>query len=167
MSALSAIGRLAGASSSCARLLSALALLWILAPAALGATVAEAPSATPAPEEPSEDDFGKPMGPPDPLNRGTPRGSVYGFIVAVRDGDYERAMEFMDLRRLSPEQRRRAPEIARHLKEVLDQKLWIDFATLSDQNEGFADDDLPAWQDRLGDIDTRVAPENPIFSQSR
>jgi MscS family membrane protein len=31
----------------------------------------------------------------------------------------------------------------------------VDLTTLSDRNEGFADDGLPAWQDRLGDIETR------------
>ena len=51
------------------------------------------------------------------------------------------------------------PEIARRLKAVLDQKLWIDFTTLSDQNQGFANDGLPAWQDQLGEIET---PEETV-----
>ena len=45
---------------------------------------------------------------------------------------------------------RDGPQLARQLKSVLDQTLWVDFATLSDRNEGFADDGLPDWQDRLG-----------------
>jgi MscS family membrane protein len=61
----------------------------------------------------------------------------------------------MDLRRLSPEEREQGPQLARQLKEVLDQKLWVDFATLSNRNEGHADDGRPAWQDRLGEIQTR------------
>jgi MscS family membrane protein len=61
----------------------------------------------------------------------------------------------MDLRRLPPEERERGPQIARQFRAVLVQKLRVDFATLSDRNEGFSDDGLPAWQDRLGDIETR------------
>jgi MscS family membrane protein len=60
----------------------------------------------------------------------------------------------MDLRRLPPKDQKRGPQIARQFMAVLRQTLWVDFATLSDSNEGFADDGLPAWQDRLGDIET-------------
>jgi len=117
-----------------------------------------APEPAPAPEKPSVEDFSKPMGPPDELNRGTPRGSMYGFIVASRKGDFERASRFLDLRRLQPEERERGPELARMLKAVLDEKLWVDFLLLSDQNAGFSDDGLPDWQDRLGMIETRDGP---------
>jgi MscS family membrane protein len=113
------------------------------------------PEPTPAAEELTVEDFSKPMGPPDPFNRGTPRGSMYGFLAAARKGDYGRAAEYLDLRRLPPEDQARGPQIARQLKAVVDQTLWVDFTTLSDRNEGFADDGLSAWQDRLGDIETR------------
>jgi MscS family membrane protein len=110
---------------------------------------------TPAAEQLPVEDFAKPMGPPDPFNRGTPRGSMYGFLAAARKGNYERAAEYLDLRRLPPEDQEHGPQIARQLKAVLGQTLWVDFTTLNDRNEGFADDGLPAWQDRLGEIETR------------
>jgi len=120
------------------------------------AAAAQEPSQEePAPEKLPVEDFSKPMGPPDTFNRGTPRGTMYGFIVACRKGDYERAANYMDLRRLPPEEWERGPQIARQFRAVLGQKLWVDFATLSDRNQGFADDGLPEWQDRLGDIETR------------
>lgn len=140
--------------SARARLLLALAFLLILSAGALGAAAQEPPPAAPTAEEPAKEDFSKAMGPPDPFNRGTPRGSMYGFIVACRAGDYERAAKYMDLRQLSPADRERAPEIARQLEAVLGQKLRVDFTSLSDRNEGFEDDGLPARQDRLGDIET-------------
>ena len=119
----------------------------------------------PAPEsavetvaKPPVEDFSRPMGPADELNRGTPRGSMYGFIVACRKGDYERAASFLDLRRLPTEQAEQGPELARHLKTVLDQTLWIDFITLSDTGDGASGDGLPAWQDRLGQIQTQAGP---------
>jgi MscS family membrane protein len=111
--------------------------------------------AAPAAEMLSVEDFAKPMGPADPLNRGTPRGSLYGFFVACRKGDYARAAEFLDLRRLPPDLQEKGPQLARQLKAVLDNTPWIDFATLSGRNEGLAEDGLPAWQDRLTDIQTR------------
>ncbi len=138
----------------------------LLATAALHAS-AQTPEAKPAeqaqaateePAEPEEEDFSKPMGPADPFNRGTPRGSMYGFIVATRAGEYERAAEFLDLRRLPPEQKETGPQLARQFKAVLDRTLWVDFTTLSDTNAGLGDDGLPSWQDRLGEIETEAGP---------
>jgi MscS family membrane protein len=115
----------------------------------------EAPQASPAAEKLPVEDFSKPMGPADPFNRGTPRGSMYGFLSAARKGDYARASEHLDLRRLSSEDQDRGPELARRLKTVLDQTLWVDLGNLSDTNAGSSDDGLPAWQDRIGDIRTQ------------
>jgi hypothetical protein len=64
---------------------------WLASTGAAAADEAEAPAEPPA----SVEDFSKPMGPPDPYNRGTPRGSVYGYISACRAGDYERAAAFL------------------------------------------------------------------------
>ncbi len=116
----------------------------------------EAPAA--APTEPSEEDYGRPMGPSDPFNRGTPQGSMYGFITAARAGDYQAATNYMDLRRLSEAERAAGADLARKLKTVLDQTLWVEFGNLSDSNDGTPDDGLPAWQDRLGRIDTAEGP---------
>jgi MscS family membrane protein len=134
----------------------AILLTLVLAPDAQGETPEQvATQPTPVAEELSEEDFAKPMGPPDPFNRGTPRGSVYGFAVACRNGDYERAAEYLDLRRFPPEERERGPEIARQLRAALGRALAVDFTTFSDRHEGFADDGLPTWQDELGVIETR------------
>ena len=63
----------------------------------------EVPQAPPAGGEPPFEDFSKPMGPADPFNRGTPRGSMYGFITAARDKDFERAAQLRDeIRSLEP-----------------------------------------------------------------
>jgi len=99
-------------------------------------------------------DFSKPMGPPDPFNRGTPRGSMYGYLSAARKGDLERAAEYLDLRRLPKEEQARGPVLAGRLKVVLDQNLWVDLVNLSDTNAGTPGDDLPDWQDRFGEIQT-------------
>jgi MscS family membrane protein len=105
--------------------------------------------------EPAVADPSTPMGPPDPFNRGTPRGSMHGFLTAARSRDFERAAEHLDLRKLPPDEQDRGPELARRLKVVLDQTIWIDVGNLSDSNAGTPNDGLPAWQDRIGDIRTR------------
>lgn len=40
------------------------------------------------------------VGPADDFDRGVPRSSVKGFFKATRDGDYERAARYLDLRYL-------------------------------------------------------------------
>jgi len=130
-------------------------VLLFLAPAVRGQTPGPgAGQPMPVAERHAEEDFAKPMGPPDPFNRGTPRGSVYGFALACRVGDYARAAQYLDLRRLSPEERERGPEIARRLRAALGRALTVDFSVFSDRPDGFADDGLPAWQDELGVIET-------------
>jgi MscS family membrane protein len=89
---------------------------------------------------------------------------MYGFLSAVRQDDYGRAAEYLDLRRLPPEEQARGRELARWLKVVLDQSLWVDVVNLAPVNEGLADDGLPAWQDRAGDIQTAAGPV-PILLQ--
>jgi MscS family membrane protein len=101
----------------------------------------------PPPQGPKE------MGPADEFERGVPRSSVRGFIAATHDGDYERAAEYLDLRRLprtmNPEM---GAEYARQLKVVLDRSLWIDLDQLSTSSQGHAEDGLPPYRDRVGRV---------------
>jgi MscS family membrane protein len=131
------------------------AALWSSGPAQ---AAQEEPATPTASQTATAEDFSKPMGPPDPFNRGTPRGSMYGYIVAARAGDYERASRYLDLRGLGPKDRDRGPERARDFKTVRDQTLWVDFLTLSDSSEGQTGDGLPAGKDLLGEIQTKRGP---------
>ena len=105
--------------------------LWLVAGLAGDGRAQAAEDATPQPE-PAAEDFSRPMGPPDPFNRGTPRGSMYGFLTAARSRDFERAAEYLDLRQLPPDEQDRGPELARRLRVVLEQTIWIDVGNLSD-----------------------------------
>lgn len=86
---------------------------------------------SPAVEKLREEDFAKPMRPPDPFNRGTPRGSIYGFALACRTSDYARAAEYLDLRRLPPEERERRPELAQQLRVALGRVVSADFTAFA------------------------------------
>lgn len=122
-----------------------------VAPATAQTPAADAGSAagTPAAAE------RRPSVPFDEFDRGSPRGSALGYLMACREGDYERAAAHLDLRRIDPSERaERGPELARQLKVVLDRTLWVPVDDLSESAEGFADDGLPADIDRVGVIES-------------
>lgn len=99
---------------------------------AASALVAQLPSAKSskpanAPESPSIDTLG----------RSTPRSAVYSFLQACRGGNYLRASEYLDLRRIPVRDRRRTGmELALQLEEVLNHDADFDVANLSDSPEG-------------------------------
>lgn len=148
---------------SCARgLAGATAALLALAPCAAYASSEPEPNAPPAAAAAEPD---APAGPPDAYSRGTPRGTMRGFFTATRARNYERAAKHLDLRGLPPDARDTGPELARWLKVVLDQTIWVDLAFLSNSNAGVLDDDLPAWQERLGEIDMPQGRETLLLQR--
>lgn len=96
----------------------------------------------------------EPKGPVDEFDRGTPQTSMEGFLAATRDGDYERAAEYLDLRRLRRgKAEEEGPTLARQLKISLDRGLWVDVDSLSNQPEGRKEDGLPAYRDLVGRVE--------------
>lgn len=94
-------------------------------------------------------------GPVDEFDRGTPRTSIEGFLAATRAGDYGRAAEYLDLRRLPPgKAQEKGPILARQLNFVLASSLWIDLDEVSDAPEGRRKDGLPSNRDLIGRIET-------------
>src|SRR5262249_8537787 len=97
--------------------------------------------------------------PVDDLDRGTPRRTVEGLLQAARAHNYRRAAEYLDLRGLSAEEAKSlGPQLARHLKIVLDQQLPIDVDRLSDSPAGYLDDGLPSDLEQVGRIETPGMP---------
>jgi small-conductance mechanosensitive channel len=67
----------------------------------------------------------------------TPRRALRLFIDSSRAGQFDQAARVLDLRALpEPQRAREGPRLARQLKFVLDQKLWIDWDKISDAPEG-------------------------------
>jgi MscS family membrane protein len=86
-------------------------------------------------------------GAPDSLGRATPRGAMGGFLAASGSGDYGRAAEYLDLRRLpEPMRAGQGPGLARELRVVLDQTVAVDLDALGDEPEGSRRD--PRFPDR-------------------
>lgn len=89
-------------------------------------------------------------GPEDVLNRGTPQGSIVGFLEASSVFDFEKAAEFLDLRNLPDDvEEFGGPELARQLNHVLSRAVWLDDYSVSDNPEGVRGDGLPSYRDEL------------------
>ena len=112
--------------------------------------------------------------PDDPFGRGTPRGTVEGFLSAGREGQYERAAEYLDFRYLPGRIAQiQQPYLARQFEIVLDRALWIDPTDLSFDATGQQEDGLPSYRDSVGHINVggetidillqRVPREDGIF----
>jgi len=127
-------------------------------PAARAAEGAPAPDAAAPGGEAAADDTHQ--GPADPYDRGVPRSAMHGYVAAARDGDFVRAAAYLDLREIRRgEQQTRGPQLARHLKVVLDRELWVDLDALSSDPRGIQDDGLPASRDQVGTIETAEGPQ--------
>ncbi|HEX6201577.1 MAG TPA: hypothetical protein VF100_01165, partial [Thermoanaerobaculia bacterium] len=113
-----------------------------------GAAAAEPATATEAADAP-------PYVYRDPLERDTPRGAMRGFLVAGREGDWERAARYLDLSHLPrAEREEEGPMLAQRLKRVLDRSLWVELDALADVPAGDRDEPgLRADRERVGVVE--------------
>lgn len=89
-------------------------------------------------------------GPDDVLGRGTPRGSIAGFLRAVEALEFEKAAEYLDMRNLPRDvEDIPGPELARMLNQVFSRAVWLDDYTASEKPGGVKGDDLPDYRDEL------------------
>ena len=90
-------------------------------------------------------------GPMDEYGRGNPRSSVKQFLKATRDGDYEQAAKFLDLRHLPPwMDESQGPKLARQLKILLDRTLRIDPELISADPDGNLEDGQNSGLESIG-----------------
>jgi len=119
----------------------------------------------PAPGEVTETVTPVDTGPEDALNRGTPRGSIVGYMDAAAVFDFKTAAEYLDLRNLPDEvDELGGPELARQLNHVLSRAVWLDDYTVSNSPDGVKGDGLPDYRDELVVIKTRDG-EVPLWMQ--
>jgi len=86
----------------------------------------------------------------DPLGRDTPQGTVVGFIKSAAQGNYERALQYLDTKKTGPS----AQKLISALQIVLDQGFSGKPAMLSSKPEGDLDDQLPPSRERIGTVRT-------------
>jgi MscS family membrane protein len=112
---------------------------------------AQAPAPVPAPA---------PQAPQAP--RATPRSALLGYLEASREGDFQRAAGYLALGQIARDEGAR---VARQLKFVLDQQLWLDPDVVSPLPGGDRTDGSEI-RDRLGDIETPTQTV-PIWLERR
>ena len=94
----------------------------------------------------------------DALGRGTPRGTLLGFLSAARKGDFDLARHYLETTQTG----RSAERLARQLFVVLDARLPARLTQVSDDAEGSRANPLAPDEDRIGAIEGPGGPI-PIF----
>ena len=106
-------------------------------------------------------------GPYDEHNRSTPRSSLIALALAVRENDYERAVNYLDIRNLpfSLEEELNGQDLVRKLVIVANRAMTIDFEELSDDPLGHQDDGLPSYRDRVTTLKTKNGPVDILMQR--
>lgn len=99
-------------------------------------------------------------GPYDEYNRSTPRSSLLALGAAIKEKDFERAVNYLDLRNLpftvdDSEKEINAPDLVRKLSILARRAMNIDIESLSNDPTGTKNDGLPSYRDRIATIKTR------------
>ena len=106
-------------------------------------------------------------GPYDEFNRSTPRSSLVALTLSLREGDFERGVNYLDLRNLpfSSEEKLDGEELLRKLVIVAQRAMTIDFAVMSDDPKGHKDDGLPSYRDRITTMKTKNGPVDILMQR--
>ena len=88
----------------------------------------------------------------DPLGRTSPQGTVIGFLKSATQGDYERALQYLDTKKKGLS----AQELIVALRGILERGFSGNLAMLSNKPEGYLDDNLPASKDRVVTLNTAL-----------
>ena len=105
-------------------------------------------------------------GPADPYNRGTPRASLLALAKALKAGDYETAVHFLDLRNLPfSTEKIDAADLVRKLHIIAQRVMNIDLFELSDDPRGNLNDGLPSYRDRITSIKTKKGHVDILFQR--
>ena len=99
------------------------------------------------------------------LDMSTPLSSLLLLRQALEKEDYELAGQFLDMRYLPPElEGMEAIELLQQLRYVWGQKELLNVLTISDHSEGHQQDGLPAYRDKIGEVELRSGTV-PIYMQ--
>lgn len=107
-------------------------------------------------------------GPYDEYNRSTPRSSLIALALAIREDDYERALNYLDLRNLPfslEEEEINGQDLVRKLAIVAKRAMNIDIEDLSEDPLGHKDDNLPSYRDRVTTLKTKEGPVDILMQR--
>lgn len=100
--------------------------------------------------------------PEDEYNRGQPRNSFKGFLLAAQNQDYTRAIEFIDFRNVEPATLEIGQEeLARQLYVVFSRTLWLDVSSISNDPIGnLKEKHIPSYRELIGSVATTQGDVN-------
>ncbi|WP_370979983.1 mechanosensitive ion channel family protein [Agaribacterium sp. ZY112] len=95
----------------------------------------------------------------------SPLSAMLKLRAAAVEGDWEQASEYIDMRYLDKDVAALGgPELIRRLALVWSQQKIVDLSTISSEEEGHLDDDLPNYRDLLGVLEISNG-EVPVYIQ--
>jgi MscS family membrane protein len=102
----------------------------------------------------------------DELHRDTPRSTITSFFEALDKSDFATASQYLDFRHL-PRRLQHIPEkeLTRKFKIILDRATWIDLASLSNNPDGYSDDNLPSYREFLARVELDQSKSVDILLQ--
>ena len=106
-------------------------------------------------------------GPFDEHNRSTPRSSLIALSLSVKAEDYDKAVNYLDLRNLpfTLEEKLDGQELVKKLVIVAKRAMVIDLESLSDDPLGHNDDGLPSFRDRVTSLKTKNGPVDILMQR--
>ena len=106
-------------------------------------------------------------GPFDEFNRSTPRSSLIALSLSVKEENYERAVNYLDLRNLpfSLDDELDGEELVRKLVIVAQRAMVIDLEGISEDPLGHKDDGLPSFRDRVTTVKTKNGPVDILMQR--
>jgi MscS family membrane protein len=106
-------------------------------------------------------------GPYDEFNRSTPRASLLALAIALKEQDFERAVNYLDLRNLpfTIEKELDGEELVRRLVIVAKRAMNIDIEEMSNEPKGHLDDGLPSYRDRITTVKTKNGPVDILMQR--
>jgi MscS family membrane protein len=106
-------------------------------------------------------------GPFDEFNRSTPRASLVALAIAIKEKDFERAVNYLDLRNLpfTVEKELDGEALVRKLVIVAKRAMNIDIEDMSNDPKGHKDDGLPGYRDRITTLKTKNGPVDILMQR--
>ncbi|RKZ61319.1 MAG: hypothetical protein DRQ44_11890 [Gammaproteobacteria bacterium] len=109
-------------------------------------------------------------GPHDEYGRSTPRSSLLALAAAIKEKDFERAVNYLDLRNLpfsvdKEQSSQNGPGLVMKLSIVASRAMTIDLENLSADPLGNTDDGLPSYRDRIATLKTKDGPVDILMQR--
>src|SRR5262245_55128356 len=89
----------------------------------------------------------------------TPRSALHHYLELSREGRFAEAARYLELDGRDPAL---APELARHLKAVLDRHVWFDLERVSAEVGGDPEDDTDPRIEEVGKVPTVAGATDPV-----